>query len=87
MVIETKNIEPLIEPGRILIDEVNKVNGFTPRVQALKQMLLDAQSAICADRAWYMMESYKQTEGEHEAIRKAKSFTDVLEKMEIFIRK
>ncbi len=71
---------------KINIEGVNETNGFTPRVQRLKQMVLDARSQICADRAELVTESYKLTEGEHPCKRRAKAMANVLAKMPIAIR-
>jgi len=72
--------------GRIPINEINDVNGFTPRVQRLKQRYLKARSTIDGARAWWLVESLKETEGEHPAKRRAKAFANVLDKMTIVIR-
>ena len=32
---------------------------------------------MSSDRPWYMMESFKQTEGEHPAVRRAKALANV----------
>ena len=70
----------------ISLKDINKINAFTPRVQRLKQSYIDTQSHVCADRAWFMMESFKLTEGEHPAKRRAKALANVLDKMDIAIR-
>jgi formate C-acetyltransferase len=70
----------------IPMEAIDAIDGFTPRVQRLKQSYLDAQSTVASDRAWFMMESHKKTEGEHPAIRRAKALRNVLENMPIVIR-
>ena len=65
----------------IPVEAIDAVDGFTPRVERLKQSYLDAQSTVASDRAWFMMESYKKTEGEHPAIRRARALRNVLENM------
>jgi hypothetical protein len=77
---------PIVVREKIPLNEVDELNGLTSRVQRLKQQYLDAQSAVCADRAWFMMESFKGTEGEHPAIRRAKALRNVFERMPIAIR-
>jgi len=72
--------------GRIPLDEINELNGFTPRVQRLKQRYLEARSAIDGERARWLLESMRQTEGEHPAKRRAKAFAHVLARMTIGIR-
>ncbi|MFI5398869.1 MAG: glycyl radical protein [Candidatus Binatia bacterium] len=75
-----------VERGRIPIEEIDKLNGFTPRIQRLKQRYFESRSAIDGERAWWMVESLKQTTGEHPAKRRAKAFRNVLENMSIVIR-
>jgi len=75
-----------IEAGKISIKDVNKTNGFTPRVQRLKKMLTDTKSVADGNRAKYFTESLRQTEAEHRAIRKAKALRNLLEKVEVVIR-
>lgn len=71
--------------GRIKIEAVKETNGLTPRVQRLKQRYLAARPTVSGERAWYWMDSHKQTEGQHPALRAAKAFRNVLEKMPIAI--
>jgi len=85
--------EPISESIRVQaryrsipVEAIDAVDGFTPRVERLKQSYLDAQSTVASDRAWFMMESYKQTEGEPPVIRRAKGLRNVLENMPIAIR-
>jgi formate C-acetyltransferase len=72
--------------GRIPIEEINQVNGMTPRVERLKQRYLEVKSQVAGDRAQLMLESYRETEGEHPVKRRAKAFRKVLEKIPIAIR-
>jgi len=71
---------------KINIAEVNKVDGFTPRVQRLKELWMDLTSKVSSDRGYYYMESWKLTEGEHESVRVAKMFRNWCEKSRIDIR-
>jgi formate C-acetyltransferase len=71
--------------GRFPVEEIDATQGLTPRVERLKQRYLAVKSQVVGDRAWYMMESFKKTEGEHLAIRRAKAFADVLANMRIAI--
>lgn len=71
---------------KIDLEEINKTNGFTPRVQRLKQRYLEAVSRVCAERAELVTESFKLTEGEHPCKRRAKAWANVFAKMPIAIR-
>src|SRR3989304_6560223 len=71
---------------RISLEEVRRTNGLTPRVERLKQRYRDAGQRVSAEKAWYLTESYKLTEGEHRAKRKAKAFANVCAKTPIVIR-
>lgn len=82
----TKNVEPKIRPGRILLEEVYKTNGFTPRIQRLKQRVLDDGVHVAGERAKYHLESYQNTEGQHPAKRRAKAFANLCALMPIVIR-
>ena len=42
-----------VKAGRISLKEVNKTDGFTPRIQRLKKMLTDAKSVADGNRARY----------------------------------
>ncbi len=71
---------------KILREEVDRLNGFTPRVQRLKRKWMDTISMVSSDRGYYYMESWKLTEGEHESVRVAKMFRNYCEKCRIDIR-
>lgn len=58
--------------------------GDGGRVARLRQQAL-AKPQICVERAWYMTESYKETEGEEVIIRRAKAFANILDRMTIKI--
>ncbi|MBP7615287.1 MAG: hypothetical protein KA756_06510, partial [Steroidobacteraceae bacterium] len=72
--------------GKIPLAEINKVNGFTERIQRMKQRYLASRPTICGQRARYWTESYRTTEGEHPAKRRAKAFANALAKKDILIR-
>ena len=50
-----------------------------PRNQQYKDHVLGAPYEICIERARYFTESFRQTEGEHPAIRAAKALEHTLE--------
>ena len=56
------------------------------RIDRLKAELLAAPTTWCFERARLVTESYRQTEGEHIALRRARSVAHVFEHMPIFIR-
>ncbi len=56
-----------------------------PRVQKVRQDLLDVMPAICPERALLITESYKQSENEPYILRKAKALEAILSNMSIFI--
>lgn len=53
------------------------------RIAALKKHNFDSEPAICPDRAYWLTESYRKTEGQPQIIRRAKAFQHVLENMKI----
>lgn len=57
------------------------------RISRLKSELYKAKTCFCFERARIVTESYKKTEGEHMAIRRAKALGDVFERLPIFMRK
>ncbi|MBT4518664.1 MAG: hypothetical protein HOC23_01560 [Halieaceae bacterium] len=73
-------------PGQFPMEQVNETNGFTPRVQRIKAAYLAVKSQVVGDRAWLMMESFKQTDGQHQAVRRGKAFAHALAKMRITLR-
>jgi len=72
--------------GRIPLEEIDKLNGLTSRVERLRQAYFRTRPAVDGERAWFMLQSYKQTDGEHPAKRRAKAFANVLHKLTIAIR-
>ncbi len=60
------------------------MNLTNERIARLRQQAL-SRPEICVERAWYMTESYKETEGEEVIIRRAKAFANILDKMTVKI--
>ena len=58
--------------------------GF-PRVQQVRQAVMDAVPTICAERALLITESYRETEGEPMVLRRAKALEKILANMSIYI--
>ncbi|MBD3181315.1 hypothetical protein GF312_03420 [Candidatus Poribacteria bacterium] len=58
----------------------------TERVNRLKAELFETKNSVCFERAKIITESYKKTEGQHSALRRAKALYDVFAQMPIFIR-
>ena len=58
-----------------------------PRVQRVRQDLLDAFPSICHERAVLITESYRETEGQPYVLRKARALEKILANMSIFIEK
>jgi len=56
-----------------------------PRVQKVRQDLLDSIPAICPERALLITEAYQQSEGEPFVLRKAKALDAILSNMSIYI--
>jgi len=59
--------------------------GSTARVERVKGRFVEITPQICAERAQLITESYKETEGQPIAIRRAKSLEKILAGMSIFI--
>ena len=57
------------------------------RIKHLKENLFSTNNSICFERARIVTQSYRKTEGQHSALRRAKALHDVFTKMPIFIRK
>ncbi len=57
-----------------------------PRIERLRQRLLDAPHEICVERARYLTESYRRTEDEPQPIRFAKALSHVLSNISAIIR-
>jgi len=56
----------------------------SPRVEKLRDMVITTP-AICVERAYYMTESYKETENMPSVLRRAYSFENVFNKMSVRI--
>ena len=65
------------------MDEIKE--GITPRGAFLRVQLLNCQPAICSESAVLVTESYKQTTGEPEIIRRARALEHLLKNMSIWI--
>jgi len=58
---------------------------MTKRTDTYRQMMYDAPYSICIERAKYYTKSYKETEGEHPAIRQAKALEKTLDNIPLYI--
>jgi formate C-acetyltransferase len=56
------------------------------RIEKLRQRLLAAPHEICPERARYLTESYRETEGELQPLRFAKAFSHILSHISTVIR-
>ena len=56
------------------------------RTQRLNRLLLEVQPEICIERARLVTDSYKETEGETQIVRRAKALDKTLSEMTIFIQ-
>ena len=61
--------------------------NISDRIQHLKDELFSTNNSVCFERARILTESYRNTEGQHSALRRSKALNDVFTKMPIFIRK
>jgi len=57
------------------------------RIKHLKEVLFSTANSVCLERARIVTESYKETEGEHPALRRARALFNVFANIPIFIRK
>lgn len=55
------------------------------RIQKLKRSLVDKPPGICAERAWYYTEAYKEFQSDSPIVRRAKALRLYLENMTIYI--
>ncbi len=78
--------EPKVDLQKINLDAVYKTNGLTDRIQMMKKNLRESGVHIAGERSKYHLESYKETEGKHPAIRRAKAEALLFEKVPIVIR-
>lgn len=53
------------------------------RITALKKHVFDSEPSLCPERAYWLTESYRETEGQPQILRRAKAFKKVLENMSI----
>ncbi|MFX1451597.1 MAG: pyruvate formate lyase family protein [Promethearchaeota archaeon] len=58
---------------------------MTHQTDSYRQMIYNAPYEICIERAKYYTESYKETEGQHPAIRAARALEKTLDNMTIYI--
>lgn len=56
------------------------------RTQRLNRILLEVEPGLCVERARLVTESYKETEGEPQIVRRSKALDKVLSEMTIFIQ-
>ena len=69
---EVQTKEPPVITGKINLNVINQTKGFTSRVQSSRKRYTETQSKVSSDRPWYMMQSYKETEGQHPYLRAAR---------------
>lgn len=58
---------------------------MSPRVQELREKIVNAMPEVCLERASMMTESYQETEGQPEITRRAKALYKILTEMSIGI--
>jgi len=83
---EVQTTEPKVDPRKILLEEVYKTNGLTPRIQMLKNRVREEGVHIAGERAKFHLEAYLESEGRHPAIRRAMAEANLFAKMPIVIR-
>ena len=57
------------------------------RIKGLRDELLSTKAPLCMQRAEYVTKAYQQTEGQHDAIRRARALEATLDHIHIFTRK
>ena len=57
-----------------------------PRIENVRQRLLDAPHELCTERARYLTQSYKDIEDESQPIRFASAFAHILKNISVIIR-
>ncbi len=62
------------------------MTSIYPRIENIRQRLLDAPHELCVERARYLTQSYKDTEGESQPVRFARALAHVLENISVIIR-
>jgi len=70
--------------GHTEVREAKLMDLKNARIERLRTQALSVPE-ICAERAWYMTESYKDTEGQEVIIRRAKALAHILDQMTITI--
>lgn len=55
------------------------------RITDLRNRFFETAPEVCPERARYFTQSMKETEGEYIALRRAKAFANILDKMTIFV--
>jgi formate C-acetyltransferase len=65
--------------------QIPKASGFTPRIQRLRDEVINAQSTICPERARFYTEVYQEHADKPLIIRRALALSRTLENMTIFI--
>ena len=62
------------------------MRSVSPRIQRLREELFATPNSICFERARIVTRVYRETEGEHSALRRARALRAVFDEMPIFIR-
>ena len=58
---------------------------MSQRIEKLKEGILTRKYRLCVEHARLVTESFKQTDGEPQVLRRAKAFANVLDNITIFI--
>ncbi|MFC1928532.1 pyruvate formate lyase family protein, partial [Chloroflexota bacterium] len=72
--------------NKVNIDEVNKVNVLTDRLQKRKAECMAAVPHVCAERSRLVRQSWEETEGQPVIMRRARLFERMLQGKSIVIR-
>lgn len=80
------NMNAEVLPFNIDVSDVLRkgTKGYE-RCQRLRNRVISAKSHICIERARLVTQAYKETEGDHILIRRAKAFDKILKEMSVYI--
>lgn len=67
------------------LELLEETTTLSPRIKKLREQYFETEPSICSERGVLITESYKETEGEPQVLRRAKAFDKILSEMSIYV--
>src|SRR5512143_2384737 len=75
----------MLREEKQVLQTIDGINVMTERLKGIRQRYFDSGVHICAERAHLATQSWKETEGEHIYIRRARLFSKICDEIPLTI--